>query len=58
MKSRIVTVGSGRRSTQQVIRNAWGTNPAAPSWPAHEHVTLETPKHQTDTQRLRALRAK
>jgi triacylglycerol esterase/lipase EstA (alpha/beta hydrolase family) len=52
MTSRIVRIG---KRSQQVITTRWvaGTHPGFTT--VHEHVTLATPHHQTDTQRLRVL---
>jgi len=52
MTSRLVRVG---RRNQQIITTRWaaGTHPGFTQ--VHEHVTLATPSHQSETERLRVL---
>jgi len=56
---RVVTVGKGRHAVHQMVINRFRPGAAGTPFEAvHEHVTMGTitPVHQTDTQRLRALR--
>lgn len=55
--SRVIHVGSGKHATAQIVTTKWVEGKGAHA-ERHEHVTLETPKAHSDTQKLRLLTAK
>jgi hypothetical protein len=52
MTSRIIRIGRGKLGSAQMVTTQWL---AGPDGTVHEHVTLETPKHMSDTAKLRLI---
>lgn len=52
--NRLITVGKGRRATNQVVSTRYTLDPNAKCG-VREHVTLATPQDISDTAKLRTL---